>query len=342
MGPGELVRLAALMRRLAGGRARSISCREGTTLPTGPVNRCQECTPSGIVFDLYQHREKNRGTWVIVHGVNVNGRKEPRLVRFAHSIACSGVTCVVPTLEGLVSCRWEPGDLDALVDVIVTVSNNDRKPVGLIGFSYGGSYCLLAAARQEGARHVRRVISFGAYHSIKTLLEEYMKAEEHEPRGREEWENRVYRSLVLLQGYGCDRSLPLEARQEMKSLMRRYCSEAPVEEKKRFYHRYLQGLDLAGMIRQLSKSQVLRQLSPKGGLSGLKCPVTLIHQENDPMVPQVHAERLYVELRSLVNPGRLRLVITRLLSHVSPADVLHIRDVIRLSLALAPLARKTY
>ncbi|MCP5047549.1 MAG: hypothetical protein GY940_10280, partial [bacterium] len=122
MGPGEWVRLAALMRRLADGGARSLSCRQDAALPAGPVNRCQESTPSGIVFDLYQHREKDRGVWVIVHGVTVNGRKDPRLVHFAHSIACSGVTCVVPSLEGLVSCRWEPGDLDKLVDLIVTVS----------------------------------------------------------------------------------------------------------------------------------------------------------------------------------------------------------------------------
>lgn len=327
------------MIRLAGSEGRFHFSREGSVLPTGPVDRCRECTPSGIMFDLYRHRRKNRATWVIVHGVTVNGGEEPRLVRFAHSLACSGVTCVVPTLQGLASCRWERGDLEALVDVIISVSTRNHRPVGLIGFSYGGSYSLLAAARQGVAQHVCRVISFGAYHNMKTLLQEYMKAEEQEPRDSAEWDDKIYRRLVLLRGYGCETGLPLEARQEMNSLLHRYCSEASLEEKKRFYHRFLQGLDLTGMVRRISEPGVLQELSPEGNLSGLKCPVTLIHQQQDPVVPRLHAERLYAELQGLSNPNPegFRMVITRLLSHVSPANILNIPDAIRLSLALAPI-----
>jgi pimeloyl-ACP methyl ester carboxylesterase len=338
MKPWKFFRLASLMIRLARGVARSRSSHRDAVLPPGPVNRSRECTPSGIVFDRYQHQRKSRGTWVLVHGITVHGGQEPRLVRFAHSLTRSGVTCVVPTLKGLASCRWEPGDIDALVDVIVTVSTSLQKPVGLIGFSYGGSYCLLAAVRKGVAPHVSRVISFGAYHNMKTLLEYYMKAEEKEPRGRGEWDERIYRRLVLLQGYGRNMSLPPEAQQEMKLLMLHYSSDASLEEKKKFYHRYLQGLDMTEMIKQISEPGILRELSPEGSLSGLSCPVTLIHQQDDPVVPSVHAERLYSELKSLPNPERFRLVMNSLLSHVSPANIFQIRDGIRLSLALAPIA----
>jgi hypothetical protein len=172
---------------------------------------------------------------------------------------------------------------------------------------------------------------------MKTLLEDYMKDDEQEPRGRGEWDERIYRRLVFLQGYGCNTSLSLEAQQEMKLLMRRYCSDASLEEKKKFYHRYLQGLDMTGMIQRISEPEVLKELSPEGSLSGLTCPVTLIHQEDDPAVPRVHAECLYSELKRLPNPERFRLVMNSLLSHVSPANIFHIRDVIRLSLALAPI-----
>jgi pimeloyl-ACP methyl ester carboxylesterase len=217
------------------------------------------------------------------------------------------------------------------------MSNSNSEPVGLIGFSYGGSYCLLAAARQGVAPHVNRVISFGAYHSMKTLLEDYMKAKEQEPRGRGEWDERIYRRLVLLQGYGPNTSLPLEAQQEMKILMHRYCEDASLEEKKNFYHQYLQGLDMTEMIKRISEPKILRALSPEGNLSGLNCPVTLIHQQDDPVVPRVHAERLYSELKCLPNPERFRSVMNSLLSHVTPANIFHIRDAIRLSLALAPI-----
>jgi hypothetical protein len=172
---------------------------------------------------------------------------------------------------------------------------------------------------------------------MKTLLEDYMKDEEPEPRGRGEWDERIYRRLVLLQGYGCNTLLPLEAQQEMKLLMHRYCSEASLEEKKKFYHRYLQGLDMTEMIKRISEPGILRALSPEGNLSGLICPVTLIHQQVDPVIPRVHAERLYSELKHLPNPEGSRLIMTSLLSHVSPASIFHIRDAIRLLLAMAPI-----
>lgn len=331
------IKLAALTIRLAMGEVRSFFFRESNGYPTGPVDRSRKSTSPGVVFDLYRHKRRNIGTWVLIHGITANGSDDPRMVRFAHSLACSGVTCVVPNLEGLASCKWEPGDLDALVDVIVTVSKSYREPVGLIGFSYGGSYCLLAAARQDTAPHVHRVISIGAYHSMKTLLEEYIETEKHEPRNKGEWDMRIFRRLAFLRGYGFDKSIPFEVQQKIQSLLHRYCIDASLKEKKEFYHRFLRELDMTEIVRRKANPEIIRELSPEGGLSGLTCPVTLIHQHDDPVIPHTHAEGIYSELQNIPYPGPFRLVTTRLLCHVSLANIFYIRDAIRISLALAPI-----
>jgi pimeloyl-ACP methyl ester carboxylesterase len=333
MGLSEFTRLIALMVRLARGMEGSFS------YPA--VTRYQGHTAAHppTVFDVYGHKRKKRSTWVLVHGFTVNGRKDHRLVRFSHLLAQSGVICVVPTLEGLASCRWEPGDLDALARVIAAASNENQGPVGLMGFSYGGSYCLLAAARQGIKEYVHRVISFGAYHSIRTLFDEYTKIPDREPQHTcaGAWDAVIYCRLALLHGYGGEKFFPPGVQEQIKAMLTRYCTNASLEEKKKFYHQYLREPDMAEIIRCAMKPDVVRELSPEGNISGLACPVTLIHQRNDPVIPQAHAEHLYKELLLLANPERHRLIITSLLSHVSPSNIWHIRDAVRFSLAMAPI-----
>lgn len=328
----EWVRLSVLLLRLARGTG-------GKSRPARSPEVIQEKsrTPSGTVFDIYRHRKRKRGTWVLVPGITVNGRKDSRLTNFAHILAGSGVTCAVPTLKGLAACRWETGDLAALVEVVLTVSGNNGGPVGLIGFSFGGSYCLVAAGRKEAAGHVHRVISFGAYHSMTQLFDEYEEMLDREPRSAGEWENILYCRLALLYGYPDTSPLPPGVRQEMESLLRRYCTDASPQEKQRFYHRYLEELDLSGVIQQAKEPAKSRELSPAGNMDGLICPVTLIHDRSDTVPPPVHAERLFSELQGLPNPQRHCLVITSLLSHVSPARILNIRDAIRFTRAMAPI-----
>lgn len=335
MGPSELIGLSVLMMRLG----RSTRGKSGP-LQSPDVTREDVRTPSGTVFDIYRHRRKKRGIWVLVPGLTVNGGKDPRLINFAYTLARGGVTCVVPTLAGLAACRWETGDLEALVEVIAAASGDNGETVGLMGFSFGAGYCLVAAGREEISRRVRRVIGFGGYHSMARLFEGYGEMSDREPNSEIEWDDIIYRRLALLYGYGEASSFPPGVWEEMGSLLRRYCADAPLEEKRGFYDRYLRGVDISGVIREAVKPGVFRALSPAGNMGGLRCPVTLIHDRDDGVVPLAHAEGLFSELRGLPRPGRHRLVVSSLLSHVSPARIPNIPDVIRFARAMAPVLRK--
>ena len=328
MGFSTFLKLQALLARLAWGASR--------TCPDPSVIEHQKCSPSGTRTVIYQHHHRKLATCVAVHGVTINGGQDPRLIHFARTMAHFGVTCVVPTLGGLASCRWEASDLDELANIIILAADTIHQPVGLIGFSFGGSYALVVAGRSEVLEHIPWVFTFGAYHNLADVLEGYALNLKRKPQNNTEWEEAIYQRLVFLYGQRDAVAFPQEVWQEIEALLKRYCSEASFEEKRRFYDHYLHDLDTE-VFKRLPEPEVLKKLSPAGNLEHLDCPVTLIHDRNDYAVPPAQAERLLSELETLPNNKRHRLVLTSLLSHVSASNLLNIPEVIRLANALAPL-----
>lgn len=296
----------------------------------------QEELPSGTRMVIYQHHHKNKAACVAVHGVTTNGGQDPRLIHFARVLAHFGTTCVVPTLGGMVSCRWQISDLDELGNVVTFAAETIRQPVGLIGFSFGGSYALLVASRSEVFKHIPWITTLGAYYDLAEVLKGYGLNLEHEPRNNAEWDETIYQRLVFLYGHRDTVTFSQEVWQKIEGLLNRYCSEASIKEKKEFYDHYLRDLD-AEFFKRFPEPEVLKKLSPKGSLKHLNCPVTLIHDRYDQAVPLAQAKSLFTELRTLGSNKHHQLVLTSQLSHVSLSSWLNVSDMIRLANALAPL-----
>lgn len=296
----------------------------------------EECLPSGTRMVIYQHYRRKLAAWVAVHGVTINGGQDPRLIHFARSMAHFGVTCVVPTLGGLASCRWKTSDLDELANIVTFTADTTRQPVGLVGFSFGGSYALIVAGRSGALKHIPWVITFGAYHNLADVLEGYALNLRREPKNNAEWDENIYERLVFLYGHRDAVAFHQEVWQKAEALLKRYCSKASFEEKLHFYDRYLHDLDTE-LFKPLPDPEVLDKLSPAGNLEHLDCPVTLIHDRNDHAVSPAQAEHLFSELQTLHRNQPHRLVLTSLLSHVSSSNLMNVPEVIRLAKALSPL-----
>jgi len=297
----------------------------------------KEQTLAGTGFDIYQNRRKTLAACIAIHGVTINGGRDWRLINFARSLAHFGVACVVPTFKDLASCRWETRDLDELAKIVNLTVDEYHQPVGLIGFSFGGSYALIVASQPEISAHIQWVITFSAYHDLKDVLGNYITDSDVEPHNDDEWDAAIYRKLVFIYGHQDMVSFPSEVWQEMELLAKRYCCEASIEEKRRFYDRYLNNLDIAEMFKRSLSPEVFKKLSPTGNMGGLNCPVTLIHDRNDGAVAPIHAERLFSELQTIHNSNRHRLVMTSLLSHVSPSNLWKIHETLQFADAFAPL-----
>jgi pimeloyl-ACP methyl ester carboxylesterase len=328
MGFLKFVKLLAFLARLA--------WDANQTRSDASVIEHQKCSPSGTRMVIYQHHHKKLAACVAVHGVTINGGQDPRLIHFARTMAHFGITCVVPTLGGLASCRWEKSDLDELADIVTLTADTIHQPVGLVGFSFGGSYALIVAGRSETLERIPWVITFGAYHNLADVLEGYTLNLKCEAQNKTEWEEVIYQRLAFLYGQRDAVAFSQEVWQEAEALLKRYCFEASFEEKRCFYDHYLRDLDTE-VFKRLPEADVLKKLSPKGNLERLDCPVTVIHDRNDHAVPPSQAERLLSELESLQSNRKHRLVLTTLLSHVSASNLMNVPEIIRLAKALSPL-----
>jgi len=292
-------------------------------------------------YDCYAPRSKSpRAAVVAVHGVTVHGGRDPRLVHFARSLARSRTVCYVPTLEGLSSCRLLAADVAELGTLALLARKQTGLRPGLVGFCHGASYALVLASQPEHASGIAFVTSFGAYHSLETLLDEYVAAAAQPLAVGRALDDRIYLNLMLARSYGDRLALAPEVRRGVDELLARYCHEATDEEKRAFYEQHLCIFGLERLAHDTEQPSLLRALSPAGRLGQIEAAVSIIHDAHDPMVPPGHAQRIFNELSGAAEARRHRLLITPLLSHVTLADALRLGDVAGLLRALEPVVRQ--
>ena len=292
----------------------------------------------GLVYNLYQPRGRPLGSVVVLHGATVRHRSDHRLVHFARSLAQGGVVCVAPTLPGMAACRFEAADIDVVGAALAEAQRVTGTRAGLLGFSLGGTYGLLAAARAPAACAPRFAVTFGAYHDMARLLQQSVELTEREPHTALQWDQAVYLRLALAHGYPEVVGLPADTQAAVAELLGRYCAGVSLAEKQAFYERTLRGLAIVGPVVRSLEPGAVATLSAAGQLTGLRCPVSLIHDRHDAAVPLDHLEPLWAELpaRTAGGPGH-RKVLTSLLSHVSLSGGLRLAEVWRLCAALAPV-----
>ena len=128
--------------------------------------------PSGdtkIPADLYRLPDgKRRAAILLTHGIIEAGKDDPRLIRFARSLARSGFVVLVPELKGMKSFRILFSDVDDIVASFLYLASRkeivDESRMGLLGFSYGAGPTFMAAAHSSLRHQVKFLVSFGGYY----------------------------------------------------------------------------------------------------------------------------------------------------------------------------------
>jgi pimeloyl-ACP methyl ester carboxylesterase len=120
------------------------------------------------------HRPRPAPGWVVLHGLTVPGRHHKAMKRFVRSLAASGAAVLVPDVPAWRELRL---DLDGARDSIVAgarflAQRPEVRPggVGAVGFSFGATHALMAAADPEVQRDLRAVVSFGAYCDVRRMV----------------------------------------------------------------------------------------------------------------------------------------------------------------------------
>lgn len=122
-----------------------------------------------IPADLYFRKDgERRAGIVLTHGIIEDGKDDPRLVRFAQSLARSGFAVLVPELKGMKSFRILFSDVDDIVSSFHYLKSLkdrvDERRIGLLGFSYGAGPTFMAGANSSIHDQVKFLVAFGGYY----------------------------------------------------------------------------------------------------------------------------------------------------------------------------------
>jgi pimeloyl-ACP methyl ester carboxylesterase len=130
--------------------------------PLAPdVERTEERL-DGVLGDLYAAGD-DAPPVMLLPGAAEDGRADERVITLAGAVARSNRTVFVPELS-LFDQRLDVDDLERVVRSTVALSERTGgQPVVMLGFSFGGSLTLVAAADERAQPLVRLVATFGSY-----------------------------------------------------------------------------------------------------------------------------------------------------------------------------------
>src|SRR5262249_2591361 len=124
--------------------------------------RAREYLPRGVV---------DPPGLVVVHGVHWKGIDEPRLQRFARTIAASGVAVLTPEIRELCDYRIDPASVATIGEAARAFSAElGGAKVGVMGLSFAGGLSLVAASDTRYAGAFSFVVAVGAHDDLGRVL----------------------------------------------------------------------------------------------------------------------------------------------------------------------------
>jgi hypothetical protein len=125
--------------------------------------------------------------WIVLQGITVFGRRHPSLLRFARALCGSGSTVVVPEIPEWTALGMRTGAVrEAVADAVRYLAAHHPEAgerTGLVGFSFGATQALVAAAANRIRGRVHTVVGFGGYADMHRFAH-FMTTGEHEWGGR--------------------------------------------------------------------------------------------------------------------------------------------------------------
>ena len=273
-----------------------------------------------------------RGAILLTHGIIESGKDDPRLVRFARSLARAGFVVLVPELKGMRSFRILLSDVDDIVASFRYMASLkelvNEKRMGLMGFSYAAGPTMMAAADAAIRDRVGFVVSFGGYYDpinvirfITTGYYEYGYERgflHPEPYGK--WVFFM-NNVDYVENENDRRILKEIFQQEATDVAADAVSLERLSQKGRTLYELLINADPQRVDDLIKKTDArfqayLRKLSMAPVIPSLRAYLIIGHGTTDPLIPYTESLRL---ANAAQDRSRVHLAILRLFGHVDPA-----------------------
>lgn len=261
--------------------------------PWAPAVERREVTMGDVVADRYSPGS-GAPPLVLVPGAARAGREDERVVAVATSLARAGREVLVPELS-LYDRRLDVDDVERVVEVAAALCPSTGGLV-LLGFSYGGSLALLAAADDRIADCVELVATFGAYVDLVGVLEAAATGASIVEGVHVPWRaHEPARARSMLQ----DAAVQLVPDQQQRLLRRALRQDDPVGLPPPSQSVYdLVTADEPARVRALvdelpaPQRELIRRLSPAAVAGDVSASVLAVHAADDPAVPYAELLRL--------------------------------------------------
>ncbi|MGH2682297.1 MAG: alpha/beta hydrolase family protein [Actinomycetota bacterium] len=281
----------------------------------------------GVPGDLYSPGQPAPAI-VLIPGAAPGGKDDARVIRVARALAKAERVVFVPTLE-LAERRFVEEDIDRIARSAAALAAHElvRGRVILLGFSYGGSFGLVAAADPRLDGRLAQVAVFGAYYDLVGLVQAVTTGVSLVDGRRIAWNGHPLAETILR-----SRAVTLAPAKEQNALLAALetGSVEDLSPRARAIYDLLvnedpaRTFDLASRLPKPARD-VLARFSPSSVADRIDVPVVAMHSTDDPAVPFGEALRLERGI-----PGT-RLMSVEVFSHVdfsatSPAAWLRAAD----------------
>jgi pimeloyl-ACP methyl ester carboxylesterase len=295
-------------------------------------------TDHGWRFDRFVPKKSSKklsGTaLLLLHGWTLHGKDDCRLQAFARALAGAGIECVVPNIPGLAELAFEQADVVGLRWFL----EHEARPLGVMGFSFGGGYAMLAAS--GCAQQPRFILTVSAHGDLPATYQRSLdggKQAPADPMARESW---IYQKLAMAWRQRTTVGLPAAVQEQLRELLMTFCGGSQAEASCDFWTRSLSHVDWVAAENRQQDLAALRALSPSVNPPRLRCPVVILHDKNDGGVWPCEANVLADAVRRGSPEIRVDLMVTDLLQHVRPDLLWRPGEILRLFRLLTPLVRR--
>lgn len=282
-------------------------------------------TRTGLRFQIYEPHHEAMNTVIMIYGLTLLGEADPRMTRFANSFRNSGFRVIVPVLPGLKSLDLCLEDLAVIKQLAIYLNRKYKKAIGLIAFSAGGGLALTACTDESMIDIVDPILLFGPYYHLGAFWERVIELVDNQPEKPDELDHWIWMRMALLYRHFPNIDLNQDEKDNFLNLLTNYCWES-FQDKIDFNNRVLKDIDIRQFFPSIDP-KFMDNLSPRGKINKLKSRVMLIHDQDDYAVPPVNSELIHNELSGRNITYHQKILITRLLSHVTPRTNKDISDI---------------
>lgn len=254
---------------------------------------------------------------VLVHGANVGGIDDPRLIRVARALARLGRTVLAPSLA-LGERRLDPQDPRRIAEGINWTVEATGGEVVVVSFSFGSAFTLVALEDDPGIqKNVRCLVTVGTYFDLVHLLQGVTTGWVESPAGMVKWSpEQGARNLVAQ--YLAEALLSTEdAEAALRSLGAR--EPADLSGTALSLYNLMVNEDPDKTRDLISKmppevASLVAALSPSSRITEVTVPLLALHSTGDPASPPSESESLVL---SMQERAEARLTVVGLFRHVT-------------------------